>query len=120
MANVMANEEQKTAAEAEHKAGLFERKPWLSTLLRVLVVLAVIGVAIFWWQSRKYEDTDDAQVDGYIYPISARVSGHVTKVNVEEGQFVKAGTVLVEIDDQRLPGRRRARQSRIHGLVGWL
>lgn len=97
----MANEEQqKTPAVAEHKAGLFERKPWLSTLLRVLVVLALIGVAIFWWHGRKYEDTDDAQVDGYIYPISARVGGHIVKVNVEEGQFVKAGTVLVEIDDR--------------------
>jgi membrane fusion protein (multidrug efflux system) len=97
----MANDvEEKTSAEAEHKAGLFERKPWLSTILRVLLVLAIIAAALFWWQSRKYEDTDDAQVDGYIYPISARVTGHVTKVNVEEGQFVKAGTVLVEIDDR--------------------
>ena len=96
----MANEEQKKPAAAEHKAGLFERKPWLSTVLRLLVVFAVIGTVLFWWQSRKYEDTDDAQVDGYIYPISARVGGHVTKVNVEEGQFVKAGTVLVEIDDR--------------------
>jgi membrane fusion protein (multidrug efflux system) len=95
----MANEEQKKPATAEHKAGLFERKPWLSTLLRVLVVLALIGAALFWWQSRKFEDTDDAEVDGYIYPLSARVAGHVVKVNVEEGQFVKAGTVLVEIDD---------------------
>jgi membrane fusion protein (multidrug efflux system) len=67
--------------------------------LRVLVVIAVICAALFWWQNRKYEDTDDAQVDGYIYPISARVGGHVVKVNVEEGQFVKAGSVLVEIDD---------------------
>ncbi len=96
----MANEEQKTPAEAEHKPGLFERKPWLSTILRLLLVLAIIGAALFWWQSRKYEDTDDAEVDGYIYPISARVTGHVTKVNVEEGQFVKAGEVLVEIDDR--------------------
>ncbi len=96
----MANQEQNTAAKAESKPGLFERTPWLSTLLRVLVVLAVIGVALFWWQSRKYEDTDDAQIDGYIYPISARVSGHVVKVNVEEGQFVKAGSVLVAIDDR--------------------
>jgi membrane fusion protein (multidrug efflux system) len=96
----MANQEENTAAKAESKPGLFERTPWLSTLLRVLVVLAVIGVALFWWQSRKYQDTDDAQVDGYIYPISARVSGHVVKVNVEEGQFVKAGSVLAEIDDR--------------------
>lgn len=96
----MANEVQNTPATAgQSKSGLFERKPWLSTLLRVLVVVAIIGAIIFWWQSRKYEDTDDAQIDGHIYPVSARVTGHVTKVNVEEGQFVKAGTVLVEIDD---------------------
>jgi membrane fusion protein (multidrug efflux system) len=95
----MANEEQNKPAATEAKAGLFERNPWLSVVLRVLVLLALIGAALYWWQSRKYEDTDDAQVDGYIYPMSARVSGHVVKVNVEEGQFVKAGTVLVEIDD---------------------
>ena len=95
----MANEEQKTPATVEPKAGLFERKPWLSAVLKVVVVLAVIGAALYWWQSRKFENTDDAQVDGYIYPISARVSGHVVKVNVEEGQFVKTGTVIVEIDD---------------------
>jgi membrane fusion protein (multidrug efflux system) len=92
----MANEAQNTPG----KTGIFDRKPWLSTLLRVLAVLAVIGALLYWWQARKFEGTDDAQIDGYIYPISARVSGHVTKVNVEEGQFVKAGTVLVEIDDR--------------------
>jgi membrane fusion protein (multidrug efflux system) len=97
----MANEEINSRPEtAAPKAGLLKRNPWLAILLRVLVVLALIGVAIFWWQSRKYEDTDDAQVDGHIDPISARVSGHVVKVNFEEGQFVKAGAVLVEIDDR--------------------
>jgi membrane fusion protein (multidrug efflux system) len=99
----MANEERNTLAapaKVEPKAGLFERNPWLSTLLRILLVLAVIGAALYWWQSRKFENTDDAEVDGYIYPISARVGGHVVKVNVEEGQFVKAGAVLVEIDDR--------------------
>jgi membrane fusion protein (multidrug efflux system) len=95
----MANEEQNQAAVAENP-GLLERKPWLLVTLRLLLVILVIGSAIYWWNGRKYEDTDDAQVDGYIYPLSARVSGHVVKVTVEEGQFVKAGTVLVEIDDR--------------------
>jgi membrane fusion protein (multidrug efflux system) len=95
----MANEEQNQAAVNENP-GLLERKPWLLITLRVLLVILVIGAAIYWWNSRKYEDTDDAQVDGYIYPLSARVSGHVVKVTVEEGQFVKAGTMLVEIDDR--------------------
>ncbi len=96
----MANEEQNTPAQAEPKAGLFERKPWLSHVLRIVVVLAIIAAALYWWQSRKFENTDDAQVDGHIYPVSARVSGHVIKVNVEEGQFVHAGDVLVEIDNR--------------------
>lgn len=96
----MANEEKNTPVqEPQAKAGLFERKPWLGAALKLLVVIALIGAVAFWWYSRKYEDTDDAQIDGHIYPISARVAGHITKVNVEEGQFVKAGTVLVEIDD---------------------
>ncbi|MDR3763696.1 MAG: HlyD family secretion protein [Acidobacteriota bacterium] len=95
----MANEEQNTPAPAESKAGLMERKPWLAVALRVLVVVGLIGAVAFWWYSRKYEDTDDAQIDGYIYPISTRISGHIVKVNVEDGQFVKAGTVLAEIDD---------------------
>jgi membrane fusion protein (multidrug efflux system) len=89
-----------TSSPRTARAGALHRRPWLRTVLRIVVVLAVIGTAIFWWQSRKYEDTDDAQVDGYINPISARVSGHVVKVFVDDGQFVKAGTELVEIDDR--------------------
>jgi membrane fusion protein, multidrug efflux system len=80
------------------KRSLFERKPWLRTALRVLGVVAVVAVALYWWHSRQYEDTDDAQVDGYIAAVSARVSGHVIRVNVQDGQYVKAGTVLAEID----------------------
>jgi membrane fusion protein (multidrug efflux system) len=64
-----------------------------------LAVLAVAGV-LYWLHSRQYEDTDDAQVDGHIHPISARISGTVVAVNpqVEENRLVTAGTWLVEID----------------------
>ncbi len=96
----MANEEQNTPATAgQTKPGLFERNPGLRTLLRVVVVFAVIGAVAYWWYGRSFEETDDAQVDGHIYPVSARISGHIVKVNVEDGQSVKAGTVLAEIDD---------------------
>jgi membrane fusion protein (multidrug efflux system) len=61
-----------------------------------LVILAAGGV--YYWQSMKYESTDDAQVDGFIYPISARVAGHVAKVYFDDHQYVTAGTVLVELD----------------------
>src|ERR1700692_4267083 len=101
----MATEVQDNPSTATHepaapRAGLLQRKPWIRTALRVLLVVLLIGAAINWWNSRKYEDTDDAQVDGHIDPISARVNGHVVRVDVEDGQYVKAGTLLVEIDDR--------------------
>ena len=45
-----------------------------------------------------YESTDDAEVDGHINSVSARISGHVIKLNVQDNQSVTAGTVLAEID----------------------
>src|SRR6202021_429353 len=45
-----------------------------------------------------YEDTDDAQVDGHVMPLSARINGQVQEVRVIEGQVVHAGDVLVVID----------------------
>jgi membrane fusion protein, multidrug efflux system len=44
------------------------------------------------------ESTDDAQIDGYINPVSSRVAGYITNVYVEDNQYVKAGTLLVQID----------------------
>jgi membrane fusion protein (multidrug efflux system) len=45
-----------------------------------------------------YESTDDAQADVHLYPVSARVSGHVVRVTVDDNQWVEKGTVLVEVD----------------------
>ena len=61
------------------------------------IVLLVVGFFVYRYFT-SYESTDDAQVDGHINSISARISGHVTKLNVQDNQYVQAGTVLVEID----------------------
>jgi membrane fusion protein (multidrug efflux system) len=63
----------------------------------VVVVLLAVGT-IFWWRSRGHESTDDAQVDGRITQIAARVSGTVVKVSVDNNQAVGNGTVLVQLD----------------------
>jgi membrane fusion protein (multidrug efflux system) len=62
-----------------------------------LIVLLVVGFFAYRYFT-SYESTDDAQVDGHINSVSARISGHVIKLNVQDNQFVQAGTVLVEID----------------------
>ncbi|MGO9088902.1 MAG: HlyD family secretion protein [Candidatus Sulfotelmatobacter sp.] len=62
-----------------------------------VLVLLVAGFFVYRYVT-SYESTDDAQVDGHVNSISARISGHVIKLNVEDNQYVQAGTVLVEID----------------------
>lgn len=63
----------------------------------VVVVLLVIGVVV-WLRSRGRESTDDAQVDGRITQIAARVGGPVIKVAVDNNNDMKAGDLLVQID----------------------
>jgi membrane fusion protein, multidrug efflux system len=67
-------------------------------ILAVVILLLLIGGIFLWRYFRTYESTDDAQVDVHLYPVSARVSGYVIKVNVNDNQWVQQGTVLVEID----------------------
>jgi membrane fusion protein (multidrug efflux system) len=66
-------------------------------LVIAVIVLLVVGLFIYRYVT-SYESTDDAQVDGHVNSISARISGHVVKLNVQDNQFVQGGTVLVEID----------------------
>lgn len=70
------------------------------TLLFALIVglVILVGAGSFWLYSRTYESTDDAQVDGHLNGITARIDGDVKAVYVEENQSVKAGDVLVELD----------------------
>jgi membrane fusion protein (multidrug efflux system) len=70
------------------------------TIRWVIVASLVILTAVFflWRYLASYESTDDAQIDGHVNSVSARIGGHVVKLNVEDNQYVEKGTVLVEID----------------------
>jgi membrane fusion protein, multidrug efflux system len=66
-------------------------------LLLVGLALIILGVLLY-HHFAQWESTDDAEIDGYIYPVSSRVTGYVTRVTVDDNQYVKAGTVLVRLD----------------------
>jgi membrane fusion protein, multidrug efflux system len=85
-------------ARPEERRGFFQRNPAAKPIVFLVAIVALLLVGWFWWESRHWENTDDAQIDGYIYPISARVSGHVIKVNFDDGQVVHKGDVLVMLD----------------------
>jgi membrane fusion protein (multidrug efflux system) len=63
-----------------------------------VVLLLALAAAFFYWRATFTEDTDDAQVDGNLYQISARIAGQVVKVYVDDNQTVQAGQLLAEID----------------------
>jgi membrane fusion protein (multidrug efflux system) len=69
------------------------------TAVMILALLAILIVIAFLVRNAfLYEDTDDAQVDGHVMPLSARINGQVMKVNFVEGQLVHEGDLLAIID----------------------
>jgi membrane fusion protein (multidrug efflux system) len=76
------------------------RRPAIWLLVIIPIVLLIAGYLIYEYRFADRESTDDAQIDGHINPIAARVSGTVISIDVKDNQLVKAGTVLVQIDDR--------------------
>jgi membrane fusion protein (multidrug efflux system) len=69
-----------------------------SRIIAAVVAVLVIIAAIVWLMSRGHESTDDAQIDGHITQIAARVGGPIVKVAVDNNDKVQAGALLVQID----------------------
>ena len=61
-------------------------------------VVAVILIVILVIYLDSYENTDDAQVDGHLNAVSARIAGTVTGVYIENNQTVPANKLVVELD----------------------
>jgi membrane fusion protein (multidrug efflux system) len=73
------------------------RARWL--LIPIFLVL-VAGAYAGWEYLSKWQSTDDAQVDGHIHPVNARVGGTLLSMNVSDNQYVEAGAVLAQIDSR--------------------
>ena len=71
------------------------RKRWI---IVGSVVVVLVGGILLWHYFSGFESTDDAQVDVHLYPVSARISGYVQSVHVDDNQYVPQGATLVEID----------------------
>jgi membrane fusion protein (multidrug efflux system) len=77
--------------------GVLQKHPWI---IAAILLAVLLGAGYFIRSAFRYEGTDDAQVDGHIMPLSARINGYVLGAPVIEGQLVHAGDVLVTIDPQ--------------------
>jgi len=74
------------------------RNPRFRMFLIIGIVVLLVAGFFLWRYFSSYESTDDAQIDGHLNPVSARVSGHVQKLLVDDNQYVQAGQPLVQID----------------------
>jgi membrane fusion protein, multidrug efflux system len=94
-------EEQPISPPSNRLRNLFRRPLRISR--RALLALAAVAVVagLGWWiHAQQFETTDDAQIDGHLDALSARISGTVIYINpkVENNQYVEAGTLLLELD----------------------
>ncbi len=70
---------------------------------KILIGVGLISAAIagyFIFDHMTYVTTDNAQVEAHSVLLAAKVTGYILKVNVTEGQKVKKGDLLAEIDDR--------------------
>jgi membrane fusion protein, multidrug efflux system len=96
----IGEQEERAAGERapQKQPGFFRKNPRAKWVLLAIAVLAIAVVAFVWHYYSLRESTDDAQVDGHIIPISARITGTTIRVLHDDNELVQAGTLLVELD----------------------
>lgn len=87
-------------AKRLHVRRVFQDHPRKAVLGLAVLAVALITTGYLLRNAFLYEETDDAQVEGHIMPLSARIAGHVLEVRVVQGQLVRSGDTLVVIDPQ--------------------
>ena len=111
--------------KSENESGAVIRPKWIARGIgMVALISATIAGTMFWLDSRHFESTDDAQVDGHFAALSTRVEGTVAWVNpnVENDHSVKAGDLLLQLDPrdfevalERANANLKVRQSQARG-----
>jgi membrane fusion protein (multidrug efflux system) len=112
------------AQKAPAELPRLRRWPWWSgvSLVRLAVLVAAgVIVVLFATQWDRWvglsvrQVTDDAYVRGDITPLSAKIEGYVRRVPVNDFQRVKAGDLLIEIEDDDYRARAAQAEADLHG-----
>lgn len=80
------------------KASSKKSRVWLIIFLSI----AVVAAFLWWWNYRKYISTDDANLDSFRVNVSARVMAPMLTLYAWEGDTVKAGQLLAELDSSNI------------------
>ena len=105
MATAINTEAPATPASRNGRTGASEpdtpsnKKKFLLPIAGVVALILLVWGFQKWSYGRTHQSTDNAQVDGHIVPVLAKVGGYVKTVNVNENDHVNAGQLLVQLDD---------------------
>jgi membrane fusion protein (multidrug efflux system) len=70
-----------------------------ATVIALVLIAAALVVVWRWYQgTRRYVSTDDAMIDAYRLNISSKMLGRIATLGADEGDTVRAGQVLVQLD----------------------
>ncbi|KAF1054686.1 MAG: Multidrug export protein EmrA [Stenotrophomonas maltophilia] len=85
---------------------------WSRVAAGVVAALVLLVGGVYWWSVGRFlESTDDAYVRADWVAVSPQISGYIAEVAVAENQAVKAGDLLVRLDDRDYRERLRAREA---------
>jgi membrane fusion protein (multidrug efflux system) len=96
--NAVVSETHSAVPPPAYRESFFRSRPYARIVLIIAIVVLLVGGFFAYRYFASYESTDDAQVDGHLMPLSARISGYVIDVNVDDNQHVQKGDVLARID----------------------
>jgi len=90
----------------ENDGALIQKKKKKSPLRFIILGAIIIAGGIFGYNKISFainhETTDNAQVETQIIPVLPRVSGYVKSIAVSDYDSVKAGQLVVQLDDEEL------------------
>lgn len=79
----------------------------------LVIIVTAVYLTGYFFRGIKFEETNDAQVESYINPVSARVGGYISKVYFQEHQMVKRGDTLVTLDNREYLARLEEAQAAV-------
>jgi membrane fusion protein, multidrug efflux system len=90
-----------SARETTGRSWRLPSKRQLAVLASLLLVIAGAWYGWSWWSVGRFlQSTDDAYVGADITPIAPKVAGFIAQVAVTDNQRVKAGDLLIKLDDR--------------------
>jgi membrane fusion protein (multidrug efflux system) len=105
MADIVAEGNKTTSSSSTRPLPRKSRRSAARIVVPIVILILLVGGYFLWKHFNAYESTDDAQIDGHINAISARINGNVIQVLTDDEKYVKAGDVLVRIDPRTTRSR---------------